>query len=167
MHILAAQPDPTRLVELLPDVLDLLREKLSLLKKREVPLKDLLITQTLSRELTEYRVASPLARAALQLQNTGRSLRMGQRVRYVHTMGEPGVFAWDLPEIPDPRKIDVPRYHELLFRAAFEILQPLGISREFMKDCLLNHAGHPFPPVSSAAPKQSIRPELPLFSSSV
>jgi hypothetical protein len=42
------------------------------------------------------------------------------------------VRAWDLPEAPDPKTIDVSRYEELLLRAAHTILQILGV----MKDVL-------------------------------
>jgi DNA polymerase elongation subunit (family B) len=110
-----------------------------------VPHNELLVTQTLSRELEDYRVATPLARAALQMQNAGKTLRMGQKVQFIYTLGEPGVLAWDLPETPDPRTIDIPRYKELFFRAAFEALQPLGKSQEFLKNLLLGQAGYPAP----------------------
>jgi DNA polymerase-2 len=92
--------------------------------------EDLLISQTLSRELSEYRTPSPAARAATQLAAVGKNLRPGQRVRFVYTLGEPGVHAWDLPQPPDLRSIDPERYRVLLFRAAATILQPFGVQEQ-------------------------------------
>jgi len=128
------------------------------LKHGQVSFEELLVTQTLSRELDEYRVATPLARAARQLQDAGRVLRMGQRVQYVHTLGEPGVLAWDLPGAPDVRTLDVPHYRELLLRAAGEVLQPLGLGRAALEQRLLNRAGY-------VLPQSTGGPALPLFSS--
>ncbi len=73
----------------------------------------------------------------------GKTLRMGQRVQFIYTIGEPGVFAWDLPETPDPRTIHISRYKELLLRASCEVLQPLGVSKDALKNCLLNNTNSP------------------------
>ena len=42
--------------------------------------------------------------------------------------GHRNVHAWNLPDRPDPRKLDHARYAELLIRAASNIFQPLGVS---------------------------------------
>jgi hypothetical protein len=39
-----------------------------------------------------------VAAALLQLEAAGKSLRPGQNVRILYTLGRPGVRAWDLPE---------------------------------------------------------------------
>ena len=96
-------------------------------------MEDLLVSLTLSRELSEYRTPSPAARAAAQLAAMGKNLRPGQRVRFVYTLGEPGVHAWDLPEPADVRSVDQERYSVLLFRAASTILQPFGLQEEDLK----------------------------------
>jgi DNA polymerase elongation subunit (family B) len=106
---------------------------LAQLRAGRIPLEDLLVSQTLSRELTEYRTPSPAARAAAQLAAVGKTIRPGQRVRFLHTLGEPGVHAWDLPQPPDLRSIDQGRYRELLLRAAATILQPFGVQEEDLK----------------------------------
>jgi hypothetical protein len=62
------------------------------------------------------------------LQALGRTLRAGQRVRFLYTRGEPGVYAWDLPEPPDPLTVDVARYTRLLLRAAHAVLEPFGVT---------------------------------------
>jgi DNA polymerase-2 len=91
---------------------------------RRAKLEDLLVTQRVSREVEEYRSPSPAARAARQLKAVGKVVKPGQSVRFLFTLGDPGVTAWDLPARPDPATLDVPRYRELLLRAAEEVLKP-------------------------------------------
>jgi len=47
-------------------------------------------------------------------------------VKFLLVRSGSGVQAWDLPEKPDPRSLDVERYVELMLRAAGSVLQPLG-----------------------------------------
>lgn len=87
--------------------------------------------QTLSRELTAYRVPSPAARAAGQLALAGKRLRPGQRVRFLYTREAGGVMAWDLSGTPPTAAatavaVDVAHYTDLL-RATGSVLSPLGI----------------------------------------
>jgi DNA polymerase elongation subunit (family B) len=124
----------------LPKILKLLRKALTRLRTGAIPVEDLLVSLTLSRELSEYRTPSPAARAAAQLAAIGKNLRPGQRVRFVYTLGEPGVRAWDLPQPPDMRSIDQERYRVLLLRAAATILQPFGLQEEDLKTRVLANA---------------------------
>jgi DNA polymerase-2 len=126
LSILARAPDADRLRDCLPPARALLDRRLNDLRTGRVPLEKLLLAQKLSRELEDYRTPSPAARAALQLAKTGRTLRPGQRVRFLLTRGEPGIRAWDLPEPPDPRTLDVPRYRALVQRAAETVLNPMN-----------------------------------------
>ena len=118
----------------------MVRERLFKLSHQEVPLNELIVTQTLSRELEQYRVPSPAARAALQLQAVGKMMKMGQRIQFLYTKTEDGVHAWDLPDEFNPALIDVPRYKELLFRAVHEVLQPMGIPENILRDWISNRA---------------------------
>jgi DNA polymerase-2 len=104
----------------------IMRRFLGDLRQRQVRLDRLLVSQTLSRTLKEYRVPSPAARAAAQLEAVGKPTNPGQRVRFLYTIGEPGVWAWDLPSTPDPAAVDVRRYEELLVRAISTVTGPLG-----------------------------------------
>ena len=124
----------------LPKVLNLIRKALTRLRTGAVPLEDLLVSLTLSRELSEYRTPSPAARAAAQLAAIGKNLRPGQRVRFIYTLGDPGVRAWDLPKPPDVRSVDQERYRVLLLRAASTILQPFGLQEEDLKTRVFAHA---------------------------
>jgi hypothetical protein len=58
------------------------------------------------------------------LKEAGKVIKPGQRVRFLFTLGEPGVYAWDLPARPVYKTIHVQRYRELLLRAAEEVLLP-------------------------------------------
>jgi DNA polymerase II len=126
LSILARAPDADHLADCLPPARALLDRRLNDLRAGRVPLEKLLLAQKLSRELEDYRSPSPAARAAQQLAKTGKTLRPGQRVRFLLTRGEPGIHAWDLPEPPDPRTLDVPRYRTLLLRAAETVLKPMN-----------------------------------------
>jgi DNA polymerase elongation subunit (family B) len=140
LRLLARAPDVEALVELLPEVEALVRRRLSELKRGRIPLEKLIVRQQLSRTLEEYRSPSPAARALLQLQPLGKSLRPGQSVRLVYTRGRPGVYAWDQPERPDPRSVDLQAYQELLLRAAGTILEPFGVTARSLNEWVLDRA---------------------------
>jgi DNA polymerase II len=145
LQILAQETDPGRLAALFPSVLNLVQEKMLALNTHIIPLQDLLVTQTLSRELNEYRVPSPVARAALQLQALGKEIHMGQKIKFLYTKSKAGVQAWDLPETIPCSHIDTARYKELLFRAVYEILQPLGVSENVLRNWLFSQASYLLP----------------------
>jgi DNA polymerase-2 len=135
----AASPQEMRgaLAEALPGLVAFLRRRLRDLRLGHVPLEELLVTQRLSRALDEYKSPSPAARAAAQLAAAGRPLSAGQKVRFLITLGEPGVHAWDLPRPVNPAALDLRRYAELTLRAAGSVVQPLGITEEALKDKVL------------------------------
>jgi DNA polymerase-2 len=146
LEVLGQAPDAGKLKEQLPQVHALLQERLGSLREQEVPLEALLVSQKLSRALDEYRVPSPAAKAAAQLARIGKNLTPGQRVRFLHTRGEPGVFAWDLEEKPPPAAVDTERYAELLCRAVLTLLQPLGVEEQTLRWWMFANAGYGAPP---------------------
>jgi DNA polymerase-2 len=158
LQILAKERDPNRINNLFPEILKLMQEKMSALSNRKVPVGALLVTQILSRELTEYRVPSPVARAAFQLQSVGKNVRMGQRIQFLYTKTKQGVFAWDLPESFNPAFIDSAKYEELLFRAVCEVLQPFGVTKVVLRNWMFSQASYLLPPGLLHD-----RLELPLF----
>ncbi|HEY59496.1 MAG TPA: hypothetical protein G4N92_02245 [Anaerolineae bacterium] len=145
LRCLAQASDMGQIEEKVEKALALLSHWLADLRAGRVPLEKLLVGKKLSRELGGYRVPSPGARAAMQLQAAGKTVRPGQRVRLLFTRGEPGVHAWDLPDAPDPRTLDLAYYRELLLRAAANILQPFGISEEVLKACVNTDMGEQLP----------------------
>ena len=111
-------PDPLSAINAL------VRRKLSDLREGRVPLEKLLLRMTVSRALKEFRTTrTPVAAALLQLEAAGKPLRPGQNVRILYTLGRPGVRAWDLPERPDPRTVNVARYKTLLLRAVQAVIE--------------------------------------------
>lgn len=138
LNCLAQARHADELADQLPRVFAILRRCLADLRARKIPLPRLLVSQKLSRALPEYRSPSPAARAAAQLQAIGKTLRPGQCVRFIYTLGEPGVYAWDLPEPLDPARVDVTRYTTLLIRAAATVLQPLGFGEKELRQRLLD-----------------------------
>jgi DNA polymerase-2 len=146
LKILAKEKNPSQLANLFPEVLNMLQRKIFALNHRRIPIQELLITQTLSRELSEYRVFSPAARAANQLQSIGKNVRMGQRIHFIYTKTKQGVHAWDMPQPFDPAFVDVMKYKELLFCAVYEILQPLGVTENVLRNWLFSEASYLVPP---------------------
>jgi DNA polymerase elongation subunit (family B) len=116
------------------------------LNHQRVPIQELLITQTLGRELDEYRVLSPAARAASQLQSVGKNVRMGQRIHFIYTKTKQGVHAWDVPQPLNSASIDTVKYKELLFRAVYEVLQPFGVTENVLRNWLFSEASYLVPP---------------------
>lgn len=163
LEILAREPDSTKLVGLFPEILEAVQEKLAALKAGEIPLDEMVVAQTLSRELNEYSYFSPVATAAKQLEASGKVLKMGQRVRYLHIRPGPGARAWDLAGDMDPRIVDASRYRELLLRAVHEVLQPLGVTEDLLKVWLFSRAGYMAPPGVIHSPQDLRKIDLPLF----
>jgi DNA polymerase II len=124
LDILAKAPDVEHARDLLPEVQALVHRRLTDLKRGRINPEKLIVRQTLSRELAAYRSPSPTALAARQLAEYDKDLRPGQVVRFVYTLGKPGVRAWDIPGDIESRTIDVTRYSTLLERAAETIFQP-------------------------------------------
>jgi DNA polymerase elongation subunit (family B) len=146
LQILARETDPTKLTRLLPDVIRLLQNKVVALYQQTLPIDEFLITQRLSRDLTEYKVPSPVARAGMQLQRAGKNIQMGQKIQFVHSRKELRVHAWDLSEPCPVQHIDTSQYKELLMRAAHEILQPLGITEKLLADWVFGRSNYLAPP---------------------
>jgi DNA polymerase-2 len=146
LQILSGEKDSGQLAKLFPQILNIVQERISALANRTVPISELLVTQTLSRELAEYRVPSPVARAASQLKAFGRDVRMGQRIHFVYTRTGQGVRAWDLPGTIHSASVDTVRYKELLFRAVHEILQPLGVAEGVLRNWIFGQSNYLLPP---------------------
>jgi DNA polymerase elongation subunit (family B) len=109
-------------------------------------LEELIVKQTLSRELNQYSFLSPPAVAARQLQIQGNTVERGQRIRFIYIARGPGVHAWDLPKLPEIKEVDRVRYRELVIRAVQEVLQPIGVTESILKNWLIGRAGYLAPP---------------------
>jgi DNA polymerase-2 len=130
LRILAGLPEDRPLQDGVADVFLHLRRVLAELQDCRIPLEELLVTHRVSRQPDEFTAASPAARALRQLAAVGQKRQPGQRIQFIYTLGDPGVYAWDLPDPPDPVTVNIARYNELLARAAETILRPLGLENK-------------------------------------
>ena len=146
LQLLAKEKDPHQLANVLPEILCMLYKRISALQDRNVPVEELFVTQTLSRELVEYRVPSQAARAASQLQSIGKNIQMGQRIQFIYVKTKQGVWARGLPDPFHPGGIDIAKYKELLFRAVYEVLQPLGVGEGILRNWMFRRASYLLPP---------------------
>ena len=137
--------------------------RFSTLKRKEIELEKLVISQRLSRDLNGYSVLSPTAVAARQLQIQGTTVQRGQLLRFIYTTPGPRVHAWNMSTELNPRDIDVRQYKELAFRAVHEILQPMGVRERVLKDWIFNNSGYVMPTDLVNPAQQVVKQELPLL----
>lgn len=126
--------------QLIPKSLPLIRKRTKALRPGRVRLTELVVHKRMGRELGEYRVPSPAAMAATQLQGIGQTVRLGQRIPLVYTLGEAGVKAWHSGIPLDEREVNYPYYSELLLRAAAAVLQPFCEDEQALAE-YLQHNG--------------------------
>jgi DNA polymerase-2 len=113
---------------------EVFRGALTALREGMVPPDKLVITSRISHELEAYKSPTPAARAALmQLQQTGKRARPGQKMRFIYTRGKQGVHPWETTEPLDPQLLDTEKYIELLARAASSVLYPFGVEMDELK----------------------------------
>jgi DNA polymerase-2 len=125
LEALAKAPDVKSLEDCLPEIRKIIHEKQTTLRSGCVPPEKLLVHQIVSRKFEEFKVPSPVSTALEQLENTGKSLRPGQSVRLIYTLGIPRARAWDLPAAFDSRTLNIPRYRRLLSRAIDSVMEPI------------------------------------------
>jgi len=118
LRILATSDDPCKKNN---EVQEYMRKQISLLREGRISAEDLMVTQTLSRPLDAYRVSSPTARAARQLEAHGKIVQPGMRIRFLHVYDGSGIRAWDVGDV-QIKMVNVKRYIHLLKRAEEEVL---------------------------------------------
>lgn len=137
-HIIETLARTPNLNRCLPAIIDFVRGRLAALRAGQIAPPQLLVSQTLSRALDEYKTPSPAARAAAQLHAVNKPRFPGQQIRFVYTLVPPGVHAWDLPQPLDLAAVDVARYADLTLRAVTAVLQPWGIQRRWLDEWVLH-----------------------------
>ncbi|MGV8025623.1 MAG: DNA polymerase domain-containing protein [Anaerolineaceae bacterium] len=137
LDVLKSASTLPELQQRLPKALQLITKRYKRLRQGEVGIADLVVHKRMGKELEAYRVQSPAALAARQLQEIGEPIRLGQRVPLVYTLGKPGVSAWNSRIPIDPRSVNYPYYCKLLTRAASAILQPFHIDEQKLQAYLL------------------------------
>lgn len=127
--------DARELPDYLRKAFAILKQALDDLNAGRVPLKELVLTMRISKELEAYKSPTPSVRAAKQLlDQTGKRLSPGQKVRFIYTTGKDTVHAWELPDSVSPDEVDKAKYRLLFGRAAGTILYPFGIDAKEVED---------------------------------
>ncbi len=142
-----------------PEAVAYAAEHLRRLRAGKVPLRELTVSQQLSRELAEYKVRTVAARVARQLTEAGMTLRPGERLRFVLVPGPEKAQAWELVEGEAP--YDREAYTELLLRAVHTLLTPAGVDRATLDTWLLGNAGYWGPP--GTLPPPGVDGRMPLL----
>jgi len=113
----------------IPEILDLLLEYSLVLKDGQAKSEDLAIRRTISQEPNDYKVDSPIALAAQQLEDSGIPIHPGEKVRYV--IKDAGSKDKDervrpFPLVGPDDTYDVGKYQEMLLKAGEELLIHCG-----------------------------------------
>jgi DNA polymerase-2 len=144
---------------LVPEAIAYARERLHILCAGEVPLKELLVSHRMSRQLEDYVVRTVAVRAATQLSRAGVQLSPGQSVHFLYTPGQERVRSWEL--IDEPVPYDREAYTELFLRAMENILMPVGVGRRTLETWLMGNAGYWGPP--GTLPPPGVDSGIPLL----
>jgi DNA polymerase-2 len=117
--------------DLMPKVRDIFQMHLKLLKYRKVPINDLVITKRISKNVNEYENRNTVELdALLQLNNTGKSLKAGQILKYVITdYYRKNSRKRSVPfELVNSKTVyDAKRYCELLTETCNSVTEPFGL----------------------------------------
>ncbi|MEW6386638.1 MAG: DNA polymerase domain-containing protein [Thermodesulfobacteriota bacterium] len=114
------------LAALQPELEDLAADFRQRLREGRLASRDLVITRVLSQPLADYRVDTPTALAARQLEKKGVPLAPGEKVRFVHLdrAGPKETRVRAVPLLDGSEDYDAPLYLDLLNRAIDEVLLP-------------------------------------------
>lgn len=129
---MAEVPKFENLPHLIPFLVDFFKEEYRRVIRGEIPPESMVISQTLSRNIEDFKVISPAGAAALQLDREGRSIRAGQNVDFVRVKGTPNSLSWHLVREGQQLDLDTDWYCEQLLRAADEVLSPLGVPKDVL-----------------------------------
>lgn len=144
LEILSDGRDAAGFRAAIPQAIAYAGERLRGLRAGEVPARQLVVTNRLSRRPEEYTVRTAAARVAQQLASNGVELHPGERLNFLLVPGPEKARAWETIEGAIP--YDRAAYTELLLRAVDSVLAPLGIDRSTLETWLLGNVGYWGPP---------------------
>jgi DNA polymerase, archaea type len=125
----------------IPKALNVLETYMSLVTAHRVPIDNLVIAKTLSKEPHEYTNMVPQAVAAKRLISEGGRVHAGQQIRYVLTRDNSSVSRHSaIPaELVDDQTVpDSESYVDLLVRSATNLFLPLGYDESMLRRCVHN-----------------------------
>jgi DNA polymerase-2 len=126
---LAEAVTPADLMALKPELAEMAEGFRQRLREGSIRPQDLVITRVLSQKVEDYKVDTPTALAARQLEAAGIYLQPGEKVRYVHVekKGAPKETRIQAaPFLDTLDDYDVGHYLDLLERAIEEVMLPFG-----------------------------------------
>jgi DNA polymerase-2 len=129
LDVLAEAKDADDYRTKIPRILELLLEYHFVLKDGQAQMEHLAISRAISQEPSAYRVDSPIALAAQQLEDLGIPIHPGEKVNYVITNSKSKDKAERVKSFPlvgPDDTYDVKKYLEMLFKATEELLIHVG-----------------------------------------
>jgi len=129
LEVLAGANNADEYCSKIPEVLDLLLEYGLVLKDGQAKSEDLAIRRTISQEPNDYKVDSPIALAAQQLEDSGIPIHPGEKVRYVikdSKSKDKDERVRPFPLVGPDDTYDVGKYQEMLLKAGEELLIHCG-----------------------------------------
>ena len=125
---LAEAVTPGELAALRPELEEMAEGFRQRLREGSIDPQELVITRVLSQPVADYKVDTPTALAARQLEAAGIHIQPGEKVRYVHREGKGGPKECRVAAAPFLETLDgydTKIYLELLERAVEEVMLPL------------------------------------------
>ncbi|MBU4355376.1 MAG: hypothetical protein KJ822_08500, partial [Proteobacteria bacterium] len=125
---MALAATPRELAALRPSLEEMAQGFRQCLREGGINPQELVITRVLSQPLADYKVDTPTALAARQLEAAGIHIQPGEKVRYVHREGKKGPKECRVAAAPFLETLDgydTTIYLELIERAMAEVMLPL------------------------------------------
>ncbi|HIQ13155.1 MAG TPA: hypothetical protein EYH44_02050 [Thermoprotei archaeon] len=115
--------------------IDIFREYVSKLRKREIPLEKLVIWEQITRNLQDYKANSPHIEVAKNLERRGWRIRRGMFIGYIILKGSGPLYKRSTYYVDaDIDDIDINYYiYSQLLPVVHRILSPLGVSRSSLE----------------------------------
>ncbi len=133
LAILSTADNSQEFKTLVPEAIDILREYASKLRSNTVPLEELVIRKSLSKNPGEYSHKVLQAIAAQHLKNEGEAVHAGQQVSYIMTIdgSNENMTTATPPELVDENTFyNHQGYVDLLISSAANLLLPFGYDKK-------------------------------------
>ncbi|HUL51646.1 MAG TPA: DNA polymerase domain-containing protein [Verrucomicrobiae bacterium] len=124
--LMATANNESEIRELMPQVIEIYKKYLGLLKDHKVPIEELSFTSRASKNIEDYKSNSIQIDAMLQLRNEDKSIKAGQKVQYVITDYSRKTKRSSPLEMAGTN-YDIKRYEKLLAKCCMTITKPFGI----------------------------------------
>lgn len=125
--------------EAIPEIFDQLREALTVLQEGQVPLHEVAMRRSLSKNPEDYVAASPTAISSQTLRSRGIQLQPGESILYVMTDAKakiPGDRVSPLADFPFDRTYDAAYYRTQAIKAMATLTGPHGWDVRMIEEAL-------------------------------